>query len=164
MCPFNTCCFTQTLLAKLAHDAGPEMTVMGRRACSSVTVSAPLWVEMETLKDKMTHTAKPRSQGSCNNGHKAQLIFSYLSSVLGQKFVYSSASWNTSMQKDCYCISAAAVGVNHKRPDDCVNLHISPCHLTHLCQRLKKKLRHEPVPAHDIKQGEQIEMTFILLP
>lgn len=74
MC-LNTCCFTPTLLAKLANAAGPEMTVMGRSLFPQ-WLSVPLWMEMETLKHEMTLTAKPLSWGSLDNGHKAQPMFS----------------------------------------------------------------------------------------
>lgn len=97
---------------------------------------------METLKDEVTHTAKPLSQGSCNNGHKAQLLFS-LSEIYPQCLVRSlcaalPAETLSSMPKDCYCVSAAAAGVNHKRPDGGVNLHISIV-VGCICASIKKK-------------------------
>lgn len=36
----------------------------------------PLWMEMESLKSKLTQTAKPLSWGFPNSGHKAQPVFS----------------------------------------------------------------------------------------
>lgn len=126
---FNTCCFTQTLWAKLAYDAGPGMTGMTEGPI-------PPWLRQRHYEWKWKplrtrwvtrQSLCPKAPATMDTKHSlcSVCLWVYPRCLARSLDTALPAETLSNMRKDRYCISAVAAGLNHKRPDGCVNLHIS---------------------------------------